>query len=165
MEEALAFAQEQLAPRGEAHPEFLELLEQTLALLAFADPAAAAASSIGAKLGLGLGDDAQAQRLRVTADELNAAILSRQSGLSPDEVDPKTTEPTLQLLFKELLWRQKKLAEKGVDFPRVNPRDMLRSSSLEYGDGEAGGGDGGGDAGVDGGRRSRGSARGPSPRF
>ena len=161
------FAQEHLAPKGEANPEFLEGLEQTLALLAFADPAAAAASPVGAKLGLG--DDAQ--RRRDTADELNAAILSRQSGLSSDKVDPKATEPALQLLLKELLWRQKKLAEKGVSFPRVPADDMLRSSTLQYTDGaRAGGGEGnGGEGGIDGsdggGSGEGGRRRGPSPGF
>lgn len=35
IDEALVFAQEELAPRGEEHPEFLEELEQTMTLLAY----------------------------------------------------------------------------------------------------------------------------------
>ncbi|CAB4446120.1 unnamed protein product [Rhizophagus irregularis] len=35
--EALEFAQDELAPRGEENPEFLEELERTMALLAFDD--------------------------------------------------------------------------------------------------------------------------------
>lgn len=150
MEEALTFAQEQLVPKGEAHPEFLLELEQALALLAFADPNVAAASPIGAKLGLGN----DAERRRATASELNAAILSQQGGLSADKVDPKTTEPALQLLLKELLWQQKKLAEKGVAFPQVSRDNMLRSSTLEYSSaGDVSGGSGGfsGGAGTAGG--------------
>lgn len=159
VEEALVFSQEQLAPKGEANPEFLEGLEQALALLAFPDPAAAVASPIGAKLGLG--DDGK--RLRDTANELNAAILSRQSGLSPDKVDPKATEPALQLLLKELLWRQKKLSEKGVTFPKVPADDMLRSSTLVHSNGEIGGEGGGGEGvydGSDGGALGRGTSPG-----
>lgn len=38
MEEALKFASEQLAERGEEEPQVLEELERTLALLAFEDP-------------------------------------------------------------------------------------------------------------------------------
>lgn len=153
------FAQEHLAPKGEANPEFLEGLEQTLALLAFADPAAAAASPLGAKLGLG--DDAQ--RRRDTASELNAAILSNQSGLSADKVDPKTTEPAMRLLLKELLWRQKRLAEKGVAFPRVPADNMLRSTTLEYADGGDGGCSGG--DGSDGGESGDPWGPGASPGF
>lgn len=124
----MAFAQEQLAPKGEANPEFLEGLEETLALLAFADPADAAASPIGVKLGLGN----DCQRRRETASELNAAVLSSEAGLAVDKVDPKVTEPALHLLFKELLWRQKRLTEKGLDFPRVPEDNMLHSTTLEY---------------------------------
>ena len=164
VEEALVFSQEQLAPKGAANPEFLEGLEQALALLAFPDPVAAAASPIGAKLGLG---DA-GKRRRDTANELNAAILSRQSGLSPDKVDPKATEPALQLLLKELLWRQKKLSEKGVTFPKVPTDNMLRSSTLEHNSGgiggEGGGGGGGGEGGYDGSDRGA-WGRGTSPGF
>ena len=136
VEEALVFAQEQLAPQGEANPQFLEELEQTLALLAFADPAAAAAAA-ASPLAAQLGSGDEGERRRATASELNAAILSRQGGLGVDERDPTVTEPALQMLIKELLWRQRRLAEAGVDFPRVPAEDLLYSTQLVYKDGSA----------------------------
>lgn len=66
--EALRFAQEELAPRGEEHPEYLEELERTMTLLAFEGSPNSPLSS--------LLDYSQRQK---TASELNAAILSAQS--------------------------------------------------------------------------------------
>lgn len=98
VEEALEFAQEYLAPRGEENPLFLEELEKTLALLAFED---VAASPLG-----GLLDPSHRQS---TASELNAAILSMQSQ------DP---EPRLPLLIKMMSWAEGQLGEK-MQFPRM----------------------------------------------
>ena len=86
IEEAIQFAQEELAPRGEEHPEFLEELERTMALLAFDE---SRKSPVGDLL-----DHAQRQKL---ASELNAAILAAQS----QDKDPK-----LPSLLKMLLWAQ-----------------------------------------------------------
>ena len=66
VEEALEFAQQELAPRGEEDSEFLTELERTMALLAF-DPLPTMPPSIAELL-------SPVQRMK-TAGELNAAIL------------------------------------------------------------------------------------------
>jgi len=96
--EALEFAQDELAPRGEENPEFLEELERTMALLAFDDTTV---SPVGDLL-----HPSQRQR---TASELNAAILTSQS----QEKDPK-----LPNMLKMLFWAQDELDEK-VLFPKM----------------------------------------------
>ncbi|KND01575.1 uncharacterized protein SPPG_09111 [Spizellomyces punctatus DAOM BR117] len=96
--EAIEFAQEELAPRGEENPEFLEDLERTMALLAFEDTSV---SPVGYLL-----DHAQRQK---TASELNAAILTAQC----QEKDPK-----LPSLLKMLVWAQNQLEEKML-FPKI----------------------------------------------
>ncbi|EYU45790.1 hypothetical protein MIMGU_mgv1a018190mg [Erythranthe guttata] len=68
VEEALEFAQEELAPRGEENQGFLEELERTVALLAFEDVTNCPVSEL-----LDI-----SQRLK-TASEVNAAILTSQS--------------------------------------------------------------------------------------
>lgn len=96
--EALEFASEEMAPRGEEHPEFLEELEKTMALLAFQD---CMDSPVQDLLHPG-------QRQK-TASELNAAILMSQS----QEKDPK-----LPNLLKMLAWSQEQLDEKMI-YPRI----------------------------------------------
>ncbi|CAN8240903.1 unnamed protein product [Cochlearia groenlandica] len=98
-EEALEFAQEELAPRGEENQAFLEELEKTVALLVFVD-----ASNCPVKELLDI-----SHRLK-TASEVNAAILTSQS----HEKDPK-----LPSLLKMLIWAQKQLDEKAV-YPHIN---------------------------------------------
>eukprot|EP00898_Chlorokybus_atmophyticus_P002452 jgi/Chlat1/3207/Chrsp22S03492 len=107
IEEALEFAQEELAPRGEENHAFLDELERTVALLAFED---ASACPVGDLLDL-------SQRQR-TASELNAAILTSQC----QEKDPR-----LPMLLKMLIWSQNLLDEK-VAFPRIND---LTNATLE----------------------------------
>ncbi|XP_038983048.1 protein GID8 homolog isoform X3 [Phoenix dactylifera] len=68
VEEALEFAQEELAPRGKENQSFLEELERTVALLAFED---VKNCPYGELLDV-------SQRLK-TASEVNAAILANQS--------------------------------------------------------------------------------------
>ncbi|XP_058095442.1 protein GID8 homolog isoform X2 [Magnolia sinica] len=99
VEEALEFAQEELAPRGEENPNFLEELERTIALLAFED---VSNCPVGELLGI-------SQRLK-TASEVNAAILTSQS----HEKDPK-----LPSLLKMLIWAQNQLDEKAI-YPHIN---------------------------------------------
>ncbi|XP_068639776.1 protein GID8 homolog isoform X1 [Aristolochia californica] len=99
VEEALEFAQEELAPRGEENQSFLEELERTVALLAFED---VSNCPVGDLLDI-------SQRLK-TASEVNAAILTSQS----HEKDPK-----LPSLLKMLIWAQNQLDEKAA-YPRIN---------------------------------------------
>ncbi|EMS66307.1 hypothetical protein TRIUR3_11439 [Triticum urartu] len=66
--EALEFAQEELAPRGEENQTFLEEIEKTVALLVFED---VKNCPYGELLDV-------SQRLK-TASEVNAAILTSQS--------------------------------------------------------------------------------------
>jgi hypothetical protein len=99
IEEALEFAQEQLAPQGEDNPAFLEELERTVALLVFEDPEK---SPMGDLL-------ESAQRAR-TASELNAAILASQS---------QAGKPKLPNLLKFLVWAQEQLETKA-NFPKMD---------------------------------------------
>lgn len=99
VEEALEFAQEELAPRGEENHAFLEELERTVALLAFEDTASCP-----------VGDLLDMSQRQKTASELNAAILTSQS----HEKDPK-----LPSLLKLLVWVQNQLNDKAA-FPRIN---------------------------------------------
>ncbi|KAK9056323.1 hypothetical protein SSX86_027413 [Deinandra increscens subsp. villosa] len=107
VEEALVFAQEELAPRGEENQSFLEELERTVALLAFED---VKNSPVGDLLDI-------SQRLKI-ASEVNAAILTSQS----HEKDPK-----LPSLLRMLLWAQNQLDEKAV-YPRIT---NLSAATLE----------------------------------
>ncbi|KAI8990821.1 CTLH/CRA C-terminal to lish motif domain-containing protein [Mycotypha africana] len=104
--EALEFASEEMAPRGEEHPEFLEELEKTMTLLAFKD---CEESPVQDLLHPG-------QRQK-TASELNAAILMSQS----QEKDPK-----LPNLLKMLAWSQEQLDERLV-YPRIDNWDIFQS--------------------------------------
>jgi len=97
-EGALRFAEEELAPVGERHPELLEELEDAMALLAFPDPSQSPLRH--------LLDVAQRQR---TASELNAALLVAQG---------QEREPQLPLLLRLLTWSQTKL-EETTRFPHI----------------------------------------------
>ncbi|XP_055806473.1 protein GID8 homolog isoform X2 [Solanum dulcamara] len=107
VEEALEFAQEELAPRGEENQTFLEDLEKTVALLAFED---VSKCPVGELLDV-------SQRLK-TASEINAAILTSQS----HEKDPK-----LPSLLKMMIWAQDQLDEKAF-YPHIT---NLSTASLE----------------------------------
>ncbi|KAJ2960992.1 hypothetical protein NQZ79_g3769 [Umbelopsis isabellina] len=98
--EALEFAAEEMAPRGEENPEFLEELERTMALMAFEDTRQSPVSD--------LLHPAQRQK---TASELNAAILTSQS----QEKDPK-----LPSLLRMLVWSQNQLDEQRINYPRID---------------------------------------------
>ncbi|KIM66272.1 hypothetical protein SCLCIDRAFT_14623 [Scleroderma citrinum Foug A] len=99
--EALQFAQDELAPRGEESPEFLAELERTMALLAF-DPTSLAPSAITDLL-------SPAQRMK-TAGEVNAAILESFS---------QSKEVKLVQLLRLLCWGESMLGERA-DFPKVD---------------------------------------------
>ena len=100
IEEAIKFAQQELAPRGEEAPEFLAELERTMALLAF-DSATNAPPAIAELL-------SPAQRLK-TAGELNAAILENSN---------QGKESKLYQLLKIMSWGETML-EEHADFQRV----------------------------------------------
>ncbi|RKO96258.1 hypothetical protein CXG81DRAFT_850, partial [Caulochytrium protostelioides] len=97
--DAIAYAQEELAPRGESNPACLRETEKTMALLAFED---AVHSPVGYLL--------SPQQRQNTASELNAAILTAQS----QDRDPKLPG-LLQLLF----WSQDQLDERNIDYPKI----------------------------------------------
>mmetsp|Transcript_22464 Transcript_22464/g.31303 ORF Transcript_22464/g.31303 Transcript_22464/m.31303 type:complete len:259 (-) Transcript_22464:14-790(-) len=100
IQEALDFAQKELAPNSEFNPQFMEDLEKTMALLAFEDQS---------KCPLGnLLDGSQRQK---TASELNSAILLNLH----QEKDPK-----LPKILQTLKWAQNQLESKGVKFPKIN---------------------------------------------
>ena len=98
--EALQFAQDELAPRGEESPEFLSELERTMALLAFdSSPAPPEISELLLP----------AQRMK-TAGEVNAAILESFS---------QGKEVKLVGLLKLLCWGESMLEERA-EFPKVS---------------------------------------------
>ncbi|EPZ31748.1 hypothetical protein ROZALSC1DRAFT_26462 [Rozella allomycis CSF55] len=98
LDDAIEFAQEELAPRGEEHPEFLEELERTMALMIFDGDENSPVKD--------LLDTNQRQK---TASELNSAILTTQC---------QEKEPKLPLMLKMLVWSQKLLEEKE-NFPKI----------------------------------------------
>ena len=100
VEEAIQFAQDELAPRGEESPEFLSELEKTMALLAF-DSAPNPPPAIAELL-------SPSQRMK-TAGEVNAAILESLS---------QGKEVKLMGLLKLLCWGETMLEEKA-EFPKV----------------------------------------------
>ena len=95
----LRFAQSELASLGEESPEFLDELEQTLALLAFDDPTNCPFSDLLR----------HTQRLKLVS-EVNSALLTSRS-----------REPVSRLstLLKMALWAQDQLEKRGVAFPRL----------------------------------------------
>ncbi|KAI5123626.1 hypothetical protein M0805_003440 [Coniferiporia weirii] len=111
--EALQFAQQELALRGEERPEFLLELERTMALLAF-ESTTTVPPAIAELL-------SPAQRLK-TAGELNAAILKNFS---------HGKEAKLVALIKLLCWGEAMLEEKA-DFPKVDLRDGLYAESSRH---------------------------------
>ncbi|ORZ24716.1 CTLH/CRA C-terminal to lish motif domain-domain-containing protein [Absidia repens] len=98
-EGALVFAADEMAPRGEEHPEFLQELERTMALLAFQNTHPSPVQD--------LLDPHQRHK---TAQELNEAILTSQS---------REPHPKLPHLLKVLTWSQEQLDERMI-YPRIN---------------------------------------------
>lgn len=109
IDEAIQFAQEHLAPKGEDNPAFLEELERTVALLIFENPGASPMAE--------LLDSSQRSK---TASELNAAILAAQS---------RAAKPKLPNLMSFLTWAQHVLSEK-IEFPVV--QDLLAATPLQH---------------------------------
>lgn len=100
IEEAVAYAQAELASQAEASPAFLAELERTMLLLAYEDASACPEAELLS----------QAQRQR-TASRLNAAILSAQA---------QQTEAALPMILRRLAWAQDELQlRQMVAAPRV----------------------------------------------
>lgn len=113
--EALAFAAEELAPRGEEHPDLLPELERTMALLAFDVPKAAGVAAVGPLAAPPHVAEllSPSQRLK-TAGELNAAILASQS---------QGREPKLPQLIKLLKYSEELMGPNGPgkwEFPHLD---------------------------------------------
>ena len=132
IEEALLFAQAELAPRGEEHPEFLHELEETMTLLAYDVDLAAIEASQAAKGQLtvtaeGADDGPPAfvtallhpSHRQATAAEVNAAILTSQSHGST---------PKLPNLLRMLAWGEGLLSERA-DFPTLELQSKGKPSS------------------------------------
>jgi len=100
VEEALQFAADHLAERGEEDPHVLQELERTLALLAFEDPANSPFSDLLS----------HSHRQQV-ASELNAAILKAEFA--------ESTQSKLAASLKLLLWSQDELDRKRVRYPKM----------------------------------------------
>lgn len=99
MEKVLEFASTELSARGEESPEFLEELEQTLSLLAFADISTCPFAELLKP----------AQKLKVVS-ELNTGLLASQ------DQEPSSKLATLMQL---VVWAQGQLEKKGVTFPKL----------------------------------------------
>jgi len=116
IDEALLFAQEELAPRGEEHPEFLSELERTMTLLAYDVDLGALEESMS-KNGAGAEEPAAEEgtpafiaallhpaHRQSTAAQVNAAILTSQS---------HGPTPKLPNLLRMLAWGESLLKEKA----------------------------------------------------
>ncbi|CDS00235.1 uncharacterized protein SPSC_02558 [Sporisorium scitamineum] len=136
--EALAFAAEELAPRGEEHPDLLPELERTMALLAFDVPKAADVAATGPLAAPPHVAEllSASQRLK-TAGELNAAILASQS---------QGREPKLPQLIKMLNYSEELMGPTGPgkwEFPRLDLEGALgigagsTTAAVRNGDSEA----------------------------
>jgi hypothetical protein len=99
VDEALRFAQEHLAEKGEENPQLLKELERTLGLLAFERPEQ---SPFGDLM-------SNTHRYRVASD-VNAAIL---------EADHCAGSPRLESLVQLLLWAQDQLDRRQVSYPKM----------------------------------------------
>jgi len=110
--DALQFAQEELAPRGEESPEFLAELERTMALLAF-ESSPLAPPAISELL-------SPAQRMK-TAGEVNAAILESLS---------QGKEAKLLGLLRLLCWGESLLSERA-EFPKLDLAEGAFMSSAK----------------------------------
>ncbi|KAI8873247.1 hypothetical protein GQ42DRAFT_170766 [Ramicandelaber brevisporus] len=104
--EAIQYAQEELAPRGESNPELLPELEDVMALLAFDTDDLSGTGGLPQALRILL-DFAQRQQ---TANELNSAILKTLN---------QPSESKLPALVKLLSWSQSQLDDRAI-YPRLN---------------------------------------------
>lgn len=110
VEEAVVYAQDHLAERGQRDPSILNELERTLALLAFDQPDTSP-----------FGDLLHPSHRQKVASELNAAILRAQN--------QEETTPLLAELLKLLLWAQDELNKKKVQYPVMT--DLIKGQIEE----------------------------------
>ncbi|GMN50871.1 hypothetical protein TIFTF001_020019 [Ficus carica] len=118
VEEALEFAQEELAPRGEENQSFLEELEKTVALLAFED---VSNCPVGELLDI-------SQRLK-TASEVNAAILTSQSHEKECSLASRL-RVCKRLMNLYVLLNNRPKASKFVEDADMGPESARRESCL-----------------------------------
>ncbi len=100
IDDALKFASEQLAERGEEDPRILDELERTMALLAFEDPTKSPYADL-----------LSTSHRQKVASELNAALLRAEHA--------ECTQPRLVSILKLMLWSQNELDKKGVRYTKV----------------------------------------------
>lgn len=114
IDEAISFAQVELAPRAEASAALLAELERTMMLLAYDEPEAACPE---AEL------LSQAQRQR-TASRLNAALLTAQA---------QEKEAALPMMLRRLHWAQDELSHRQrCSYPRIDDYDLATPSSSSH---------------------------------
>jgi len=101
VEEALQYAADHLAERGEEDVSVLQELERTLALLAFEDPTNCPFSDL-----------LSPSHRQQVASELNAAILRCEHA--------ESSQSKLNIMLKRLLWAQEELDKKRVRYPHIN---------------------------------------------
>lgn len=150
MADALQFAQEELAPRGEENPAFLAELERTMALLAFdlpralppssapvPAPAAPAAPSSKRAKEKAKADDGAADAWSATSVPPNLVTLLHPSHraktahelnsaiLTSQSYSPS---PKLPGLIRMMAWGEDMLADRA-DFPRIGLQSLLGASA------------------------------------
>jgi len=108
VEEALQFAAEHLAERGEEDQGVLQELERTLALLAFEDPEVSPFSDL-----------LSPSHRQQVASQLNAAILRAEHA--------ESSQSQLAVSLRRMVWAQEELDRKRVRYPHMN----LQTTSIE----------------------------------
>ena len=108
VEDALQFAAEHLAERGEEDQGVLQELERTLALLAFEDPEVSPFSDL-----------LSPSHRQQVASQLNAAILRAEHA--------ESSQSQLAVSLRKMVWAQEELDRKRVRYPHMN----LQTTSIE----------------------------------
>ena len=109
VEEAIGFAQKELAPRAEASGSLLSELQRTMMLIAYEDANACPEADLLS----------QSQRQR-TASRLNAALLAAQA---------QEKEAALPMMLRRLHWAQDELSQRQrCAFPRIDDYDLAQLS-------------------------------------
>ena len=112
-DEAIAFAQSELAPRGERDPALLDELERTMALLVYemGEGMTTATTTTATATNAHLQELLDVRRRSRIASELNAAILARQN----QDIAHK-----LPLLLRLMRQAEHDLAERGILCPQMD---------------------------------------------